>query len=187
MADAKTILQKYLGDMVSLEGHIQKAIDMQVKEVESDHPEIAGQLSTFSTTLQSHHDALTKRLEAMGGAVNHPIKEGVAAVAGFAAGLVDKFRSEEISKDYRDNFTALNLSLISYVMLHTTALALGDRETAEIAARNVKDNANFVMEIQKLIPSIVVRELKMNHEEVSGSLQEGATDETRKLIEEIWK
>src|SRR5689334_1029622 len=149
MADSKTILQKYVSDMLSLESHIHQAIDKQVKE-NNDDPEVSTRFAAFAQTVKNHRDSLQTRLDQIGGAANHPVKEGVAAVAGVAAGVIDKFRSEEVSKDFRDDFTALNLSLISYEMLHTTALSLGDRQTADLAAKNVKDNAEFVMWIQKI-------------------------------------
>ena len=186
MADSKTILQKYVSDMLSLESHIYQAIDKQVKE-NADDPTVNSKYSAFATTAKSHRDALASRLEAIGGAANKPVKEGVAAVFGVAAGLIDKFRSEEVSKNFRDDFTALSLSLLSYQMLHTTALALGDRETAELAAGNAKDNAKFVREIERLMPGIVVSDLKKNHKEAAPALNESAAQETEDLITQIWK
>lgn len=186
MADSKTILQKYVSDMLSLESHIFQAIDKQVKENQDD-PEVSGKFAAFSQTIKAHRDALESRLKALGGAANSPIKEGVAAALGIAAGVIDKFRSEEVSKDFRDDFTALNISLISYQMLHTTALGLGDKETAALAASHVKDNAEFVRFIERQMPRIVVRDLKKNHEEVRLSLNENAVQDTEKLIDEIWK
>ncbi len=183
MADSKTILQKYVSDMLSLESHIYQAIDKQVKE-NNDDPEVSTKFATFSQTIKSHRDSLERRLEQLGGAANSPVKEGVAAVMGVAAGLIDKFRSEEVSKNFRDDYTALGLSLISYEMLHTTALSLGDRETADLAARNVKDNAEFMSWIQNILPQIVVRDLQKNHEVTP---DQTAIEETHKLIGNIWK
>lgn len=183
MADSKTLLQKYVSDMHALESHIYQAIDKQVKENQDD-PEISSRFAAFAVTMEQHKNTLKARLDQLGGAANSPVKEGVAALAGVAAGLIDKFRSEEVSKDFRDNYTALNLSLISYEMLHTTALSLGDRQTAELAATNMKDNADFVMYIQQIMPKIVLRDLKKNHEV---SVDETAIDESKKLVEEIWK
>src|SRR5690349_19164253 len=130
MADAKTILQKYVSDMLSLEQHIHQAIDKQVKE-NLDDPQVRDKFAKFSQTLKAHESSLETRLSQLGGAANKPVKEAASAVAGVAAGVIDKFRSEEVSKDFRDDFTALSLSVISYQMLHTTALGLGDRQTAE--------------------------------------------------------
>ncbi|HEX2910750.1 MAG TPA: DUF892 family protein [Chloroflexia bacterium] len=183
MADAKTVLQKYVSDMISLEGHIFQAIDKQVKE-NKDDPEVQSHFQTFSKTVEQHRNALQARLNALGGAANQPVKEGVSAVMGVAAGVIDKMRSEERSKDFRDDYTALNLSLISYEMLHTTALALNDRETADLAARNVRDNADFVMWIQRVTPRIVLKELQENHDV---TVNNTALQETDKLISDIWK
>jgi ferritin-like metal-binding protein YciE len=186
MADAKTVLQKYVSDMLSLESHIYQAIDKQVKE-NADDPEVNSKYSAFATTVKSHRDALASRLEAIGGAANSPVKEGVAAIFGVAAGVIDKFRSEEVSKNFRDDFTALSLSLLAYQMLHTTALALGDTQTAELAAGNARDNAKFVREIERFLPKIVVRDLKKNHDEAAPAINENAAQETQDLITEIWK
>ncbi len=186
MADSKTVLQKYVSDMMSLESHIYQAIDKQVKE-NADDPEVSTKFAQFTTTLKSHRDSLASRLNALGGAANSPIKEGAAAVFGVAAGLIDKFRSEEVSKDFRDDFTALSLSLVSYQMLYTTALALGDTQTAELAAGNARDNAKFIREIERMMPGIVVRDLKKNHKEAAPAINESATQATQDLITEIWK
>lgn len=186
MADSKTLLQKYVSDLLALESHIYQAIDKQVKG-NADDPEVNSKYAAYATTIKSHRDALASRLAALGGAANSPVKEGVAVVFGVAAGIIDKFRSEEVSKNFRDDFTALSLSLLSYQMLHTTALALGDRETAELAAGNAKDNAKFVREIERFMPGIVVRDLKKNHDEVATALNENAAMETGDLITEIWK
>ena len=53
--------------------------------------------------------------------------------------MIDKIRAEELSKDLRDDYTALNLSAISYVMLITTSLACGDRETAELCKASERE------------------------------------------------
>jgi hypothetical protein len=86
-----------------------------------------------------------------------------------------------VSKDFRDNYTALSLSNISYVMLATTALACNDRETAELAGRHLKDNAGFVMEIGKLIPYVVVRDLKDESD-----LNPNAIEEAQQIYADAW-
>ena len=183
MSDQKMILQKYVSDMIALESHIFQAIDKQAKENESD-PEIKQHFTNFASTLQSHQTTLEARLKALGGAANKPVKEGVSAVLGVAAGVIDKLRSDEQSKEFRDDYTALNLSLISYEMLYTTATALGDKETASLAASNAKDNAEFVSYIQHILPQVIVRELKKNYDV---TLDESATQSTKELIGTIWK
>jgi ferritin-like metal-binding protein YciE len=152
------IVTKYLADMVALEGHIYQAIDKQVKETQ-DEPDVNPKLREIRDGLERHTNALRSRLDALGGQATSPIKEAGASVLGVAAGVIDKLRAEEISKDFRDNYTALSLSTISYVMLITTCLACDDTQTADLATKLLKENAQYVMDIGKLTPYTVVRDL----------------------------
>ena len=70
------------------------------------------------------------------------------------AGLYNKVRTEGAAKGLRDDHVALNLVCISYSMLHTTAVALGDAETASLAKRSLIECSKFVTEIDALVPSI---------------------------------
>jgi ferritin-like metal-binding protein YciE len=176
----KELVRKYLSDMNALEGHIYQAIDKQVKGTQ-DEPDVNPILRNFRDTLERHTKALQSRLDALGGNPANPIKEIGSSILGLGAGLIDKIRSEEVSKDFRDNYTALSLSNISYVMLATTALACNDRETAELAGRHLKDNAGFVMEIGKLIPYVVVRDLKDESD-----LNPNAVEEAQQIYADAW-
>lgn len=178
------LITKYLADMIGIEGHIYQAIDKQVKATE-DQPDVNPTLRTIRDTLEQHTESLGKRLEALGGQATSPIKEAGAAVLGVAAGLIDKLRTEEVSKDFRDNYTALSLSNISYVMLITTCRSCNDTETAELAARHLKDNAGFVMEIGKIIPYVVVRDLS----DYKGftDLNDSAVEDAQKDYADAWE
>ena len=152
------LITKYLSDMAGLEEHIYQAIDKQAKGTE-DQPECNQVLKSIRDTLEVHVTTLNTRLEALGGHPGNPVKQAGSAVLGVAAGVIDKIRAEELSKDLRDDYTALNLSSISYVMLATTALACNDKETADLAEQHLTDNAGFVIEIGKIIPDVVVQDL----------------------------
>jgi ferritin-like metal-binding protein YciE len=177
----KEIVTKYLADMVGLEGHIYQAIDKQVKETE-DEPDVNPMLVHIRDTLEKHQNALSNRLEQLGGKGTSPLKEAGASVLGVAAGLIDKLRAEEVSKDFRDNYTALSLSNISYVMLITTALACGDQVTADLCKRNLRDNAQFVMDIGRVIPQMVVRDLSDLTD-----LNAQAVEHAQAIYSEVWR
>ena len=182
MADKKNdIVTKYLADMAALEGHIYQAIDKQVKATE-DEPDVNPMLRNIRDGLERHIDSLKKRIDALGGQATSPLKDAGASILGIAAGVIDKLRAEEVSKDFRDDYTALSLSNISYVMLITTSIACGDRETADLAAKNLKENAQFVMDIGGLIPYVVVRDLKDLTD-----LNENAVQEAREIYSSVWK
>ena len=180
--DVETVT-KYLGDQHALESHILQAIDKQERLLATGHPAAYETIRTIRDTLQMHLDALQERLQELGGSPTHPVKEAVAAVAGIAAGLYDKVRNEEASKDLRDDYTALSHSVIAYTMLHTTALAFGDKETARLCARHLADNARFVKDIQTAMPGLVIEEYRQDG---GFSLNAGAIGATRRVIGTIW-
>ncbi len=174
-------ITKYLGDMHALESHILQAIDKQEKLLH-DHPSAKELISTFRTTLESHVNALQARLDALGGSPTHPVKEAAAAAAGVVAGLYDKVRNEEASKDLRDDYTAINHSVIAYIMLQTTALAFNDRETADLCKRHLTENATFVMDINSYMPELVMEEFRQD----GLAIDESATSTARQTVSEIW-
>ena len=90
--------------------------------------------------------------------------------------------AEEISKDLRDDYTALNHSVISYVMLNATALALGDQQTADLAERNVKDNAAFVVWINNNMPKFVIKDLQ----DSGASIDQSAVEASQAAVKRIW-
>jgi ferritin-like metal-binding protein YciE len=175
------IVTKYLADQLALEEHIFQAIDKQVKGTQ-DEPDVNPKLAQIRGILEQHVNTLKARLEALGGKATSPIKEVGASILGVAAGAIDKVRAEEISKDFRDNYTALSLSNISYVMLITTSLACGDRQTADLASRNLKENAQIVMEIGHIIPDVVVRDLSD-----LTNLNPQAADQARAAYRNAWQ
>jgi ferritin-like metal-binding protein YciE len=177
----KEIVTKYLADMIGLESHIYQAIDKQVKETQ-DEPDVNPMLANIRDTLEKHQNSLSDRLEQLGGKATSPLKEAGASVLGVAAGLIDKLRAEEVSKDFRDNYTALSLSNISYVMLITTALACNDQVTADLCKRNLRENAQFVMDIGRVIPQMVVRDLSDLTD-----LNAQAVQQAQAIYSEVWR
>jgi ferritin-like metal-binding protein YciE len=168
--DNTDVVRKYLSDQLALEKHINEAISGQMNTAKQD-PDANQQFTQFVATLKGHISALDARLDALGGNPAGPIKAAGAAVLGTAATTIDKLRADEISKDLRDDYTALNLSVISYLMLHATATAVGDSETADLAKRFAKDHADFVMWINKNIARFVVKDLQDSGAELNMSAQ----------------
>jgi hypothetical protein len=88
------------------------------------------------------------------------VKRAGSAILGVGAAAVDFVRNEKLPKNLRDDYTATSLAAIGYVMLHTTALSLGDREIADLAHRHLQDHARNVMLLHNAIPGAVVRFLQ---------------------------
>jgi len=176
------LITKYLGDMFALESHILQALDTQAKLLD-DHADAQHKVRAYRDTLSGHVDSLERRLDALEGSPTHPLKEGVAAALGVAAGLIDKVRSEEASKDLRDDYTAINHAIIAYEMLYTTAVAAGDTQTAEICKRHLIDNSRFVMEINNFMPKLLLDELRQD----GMSIKPDALAQVEQTLQDIWR
>ena len=182
MSDRKDTLQKYVSDMLALERHIHDAVRRQKDDNDvKKHPEASRVINRIEATLDEHIEHLERHLKAIGGNSASPVKEAVSAVAGVAAGLYDKVRSEEVSKMLRDDYTALSLAAISYTMLHTTGLALSDHQTAEIALHHLGHWTPLIVEISEVIPLVVTKELADNGLGVSAAVGQEAIRNTQQL------
>jgi hypothetical protein len=83
----------------------------------------------------------------------------------------------------RDDYTALNLATISYTMLHTTSLAFNDQVTAALALRHLKAYTTLVMEINQIIPHVVLADLRDNGAVINESVLQQAITNTQ----EVWQ
>lgn len=158
------LLQHYVSDMVAVEEQISSAAKRQLDDSHlRDHSQDATRIiQNIAQMAEQHERHLRDHLQNLGGDPASGIKEAATNVMGTLAGLYDRLRSESVSKMLRDNYTALNLAAISYTMLHTTGLALQDEATAELALRHLRHYAEMVIEINRIIPRIVVEDLRQD-------------------------
>lgn len=184
MADEQHSLQTYVSDMLALERHVRIPFETQAKDADfgkyGDAQSLVQRLLTLS---QTHIDALDSTLSRLGGHEASPVKSAVTNVEGFFAGAIDKMRKTKVSKALRDDYTALALCTIGYTMLQTTATALGDTATADLAQTHLRDYAQCVMQIGQSIPQIVLEELRDIGIAVDTSMAEPA----RQAAEDAWR
>ena len=178
----KTIAD-YVGDIVALEAHIEEALDHQLESTKDD-TNAHESIQRFHDMVKANRDAMKDHQEAIGSTAGNPVIAAGASVLGKAAGLIDKVRAEGISKMLRDDYTAFNHAAISYTMLHTTALALGDTRTADMAARGLKGHASAIQEINHIIADSIMRELKNDDHTIANPR---AAQENRELVDQAWK
>ncbi len=185
MADDKNqkTIADYVGDMVALEDHIEEALDRQLN-MSNDHPEAKAAIQRFHDMVKANRDALKAHQQQTGQTAGSPIKEAGAALLGVAAGLIDKIRTEGVSKALRDDYTAFNHACIGYTMLHTTALALGDQATASVAARGLRSHASAVQEINHIMADVVIWELQKDGHQITNPQ---AAQENKREVDRIWK
>lgn len=175
-------ITKYLGDMKSVVSHVMTAMERQRDDFK-DQPDVSQAIGRIALGLKGQDDVLAQRLTALGGSPTHPVKEAVSDALGIVAGLYNKVRTEGAAKGLRDDHVALNLVSVSYTALHTTAIALGDSATAALAKRSLIETAKFVGDVDRLIPTIVFRELQDGD---LGALDGAAPEQTRAAYREAW-
>ncbi len=178
----KTIAD-YVGDMVALESHIEEALDRQLTETKDD-PQAHAAVQRFHDMVKGNRDALKQYQEEVGSTAGNPIIAAGASLLGVAAGVIDKIRTEGISKSLRDDYTAFNHACIGYTMLHVTALALGDRRTANLAERGLTGHASAVQEINHIMADVVMRELEKDGHTLANP---AAASQNREAVDRIWK
>jgi ferritin-like metal-binding protein YciE len=156
--DAAEKLNGYVTDMLALEKHMQTALAGQIEDLD-DGSEFTTTLVTLHATCENHVrtlEALTTRREQNVGGVSKAVKKAVSSVLGLGAAAIDFVRTEKLPKDLRDDYTALSLAYVGYVMLHTSALSLGDAEVADTAAMHMRDEAEAMMSLQRIIPAATI-------------------------------
>jgi ferritin-like metal-binding protein YciE len=171
----------YVGDMVALESHIEEALDRQLTETKDD-PEAHAAVQRFHDMVKAHRDSLKALQDEVGSTAGNPIIAAGSTLLGKAAGVINLVRTEGISKALRDDYAAFSLAAISYSMLHTTALGLGNRQVAEVAERYLTDFAGAIERINEVTPGVVARELaKDGHQ-----LDPGAAKATNAMVAKAW-
>ena len=184
MSERQDTLQQYVSDMLAVERHLLPAIEDQNKDDRyGKHPEAQRVVQRIETTVRNHINGLEKHLKSLGGDPASPIKSAVTAVLGVAATVIEKVRTDPVSKNLRDDFTVLSLAAVSYTMLHTTGQALRDQGTADLAADYLGDYTPLLTDINEAIPDVVVSEL---HDETE-VLDPGAAERARERTQQAWQ
>ncbi|MFN8634815.1 MAG: DUF892 family protein [Chloroflexota bacterium] len=171
----KDTMQTYVGDMYSLESHIEEAMDRQVETVR-DHPKAYAAVRRFHGTIRTQRDAMKAHLDELGGGTGGTLKSAVSSAFGVAAGVIDKVRPEAISKCLRDDYSAFNLAAIGYHMLYGTALMLGFQQTAALAERHHRAYTDMVQDINQIILDVVADELRKDGHKIDEKAMDRATE-----------
>jgi ferritin-like metal-binding protein YciE len=171
----------YVGDMVALESHIEEALDRQLTETKDD-PEAHAAVQRFHDMVKAHRDSLKSLQDEVGSTTGNPIIAAGSTLLGKAAGVINLVRTEGISKALRDDYAAFSLAAISYSMLHTTALGLGNQKVADVAERYLTDYAGAIERINEVMPGVVARELAKDGHQTDAA----AVKATNAMVAKAW-
>jgi ferritin-like metal-binding protein YciE len=177
-------LTTYVSDMLALERHIEQPLKRQLAmEDTSRYPDAKTVIAQIASLAESHVRALEQCLKQLGGHEASGVKSAWSTLLGFGAAAVDSVRKTKVSKALRDDYTALSLATMGYTMLHATAVGFGDTVVADLAKRHLADYARLVMQINQVMPQLVLQELRDDGETV----QPGAAEMIRRETNDIWK
>jgi hypothetical protein len=181
--NVRQTIVKHLGDLRSLESDGVDLISHQIDEIRGKaQPDAMRAFEDFKQSLEAHVSALDARLTALGSPPTSPIKQAALAATGAIAGPFGSLGSQSASKMLRDDYGFLSRDAISYLALHTTALSLGDVDTANLVERGYRDCARMVMDIDRNIPDVVFNELVQE-----GFPAKDMTAECRHLVASSWR
>ncbi len=176
------LLTTYTSDVHALILHGHAAIARQVENLKNvSHADAKSTVVELERILAAQQTTIESRIKALGGSVTQPVKDAVGAVAGVAAGLINAVRASETAKSIRDDHTFFSQLGVAWLMMHTTAQSLGDTETAMVAERGYRETAKCIMHIDKVLPKIVVEEIR---EHVKTATD--ATELTRAMMKTAW-
>jgi hypothetical protein len=182
--DERHSLQTYVSDLLALTKHIEVPVDRQLRTDESaNDAEALIIISDIKSVMSAQRAALEAELQRLGGHGAEGIKSAWSALVGVGAAAVGSVRKTKVSKNLRDDYTALGLASISYTMLHATALGVGDESVAALAQRHLEQIAPIIMRISRIIPAVVLQELRDDGEVVRVS----AADISAKATQKAWQ
>ena len=168
-------IQTYVSDMLALERHIAAPLQRQLEIAETQNYARAISLTgRLKNLTDAHVQALDARLESLGGHPSNPVKSAWSGLLGAGAAAVGSVRKTKVSKNLRDDYTALSLASAGYTMLHTTALGLNDAQTADLAREHLADVGTLIMRINSVLPSFVLAELQQEGANVMPAVAETA-------------
>src|SRR5262245_26469384 len=160
MRSSKDTINTHVADMLALEEHIEKAVTGQIQAL-GDQPQVGADLRTIQRWLRLHIANLEQLMKLRDAATaTGAIKRAGSNVLGRAAGAIDLLRQEAQPRHLRDDYAAFGLAAIGYVMLNTTALALEDKEVADLAIQHLRNYVSGMVALHYIIPAAVVQSLE---------------------------
>jgi len=164
MTNRLDLITKHVADATALESHILEAVKRQREDVTVKNNVDANRvIIEIERTLTQHLAALDALAQQYNGEGESTAKKVVMAALGAAAGIYDKLRESEITRDLRDDYTALSLSAMGYTAMHAFGVGISEDPLSSLAERHLRDLTPLLVEISKLIPQTTIQDLAREH------------------------
>jgi len=175
--EPREMLQQYVSDMIAVDRQILETVVQELNDEDvTKYPAVKSVMEKIHKTLVDQIPELDKQLYTLGGEREGRIKDTVTKIVGQLAGVASRTRGSRVSKALRDDYGGLNMAAVGYEMLHTTALGLNEKETADIALRHLTNIAPIIVELNQVIPETVAKELQDEGKKVDPTVSREAVD-----------
>jgi hypothetical protein len=164
----KTVAQRYLRNVLSLEQHIYEAIDQQIhQDTRKQQSEASKLLSKAAQVLRKHVTELEKYFGTLGEVVL--LKEDISLPPSSDDDKVSPPSHEKLSEFLRNDYGAICLAIISYVKIEAIGLALQADEISGLAEKHLMELKPLIERIEYIMPLVVAQELAMKDEVVEAT------------------
>lgn len=168
-------------DLRALSRYLLEVLELQRHERELRQDGVILQLvDDAASTLRNQIDRLDEELRSLGHAES-ALRSSTGQLAGAFIGFFSKNRPHEPSKMIRDDVTLLSLAITGYLTLHTSAVALRQTSTADLAMGHYREVSALHHELLQQLPRLVVADLSRHF----GGLHPGAARVTQELASEV--
>lgn len=181
--ESQDAITSYLTDMQALEEHLQKAFAGQLAD--TPNAPFGQVISRLNATSEQHTTALRDLVasrERGGQGLAGAMKKAASSVLGLGAAAIDLIRTEQVPKTLRDNYAAVSLATVGYLMLYTTAVTLHDSKVADLAHAHLANYARATMTLFHVIPESVVAFL----ESEGFPVREDVSAKVAEALEDVW-
>ena len=164
MSARTDLITKHIADMSALEEHILEAVQRQREDsTVKSNVDANRVVMEIERVLTGHLAALKTLSESYGAEGESLVKKAIAGAAGVVAGLYDKLRESELTRNLRDDYTALSLTAMGYTAMHSFGLGIGETRMADLAGRHLNDLTPVLVDLSKLIPATTITDLANEH------------------------
>jgi ferritin-like metal-binding protein YciE len=137
-------LGDYVEDAHAMETNVLQMLDSMIAT--TTDPKIREELERHKGQTEQHEERLRKRLEALGRSTSTR-KEAQTLVGALMKGVVDQVRGDKPGKNARDGFITEHMEIASYELLERLAERAGDKQTAQVARANRRDEEAMAKKI----------------------------------------
>ncbi len=164
MTNRQDLITKHIADAVALEKHILEAVERQrASEAVRTNVDANRVVIEVERVLNQHIAALDTLAQQYGGDGESALKKLATAALGVAAGLYDQLRESELTRDLRDDYTALSLTAMGYTAMHAFGVGISETPLSSLAERHLRDLTPLLVDLSKLIPQTTIEDLAREH------------------------